>query len=123
MIGRRKNAITTTGLTNATACAGITRRLSGARRKKWDARWREAAGARCGCANTIRREIGWVSGRIERSVLGGQALQVVDDHDGHGVLLRVQLEAELLVDGFEKCETARWRPCDPGRCTASVRAR
>jgi hypothetical protein len=44
---------------------GTTRRLFGAIRKKWDAQWREAAGARCGFANTLRRGTGRGSGRIE----------------------------------------------------------
>ena len=63
--GRPKPATMTTGQTSATACAGTTRRLSGAIRKRWAARRREASGARCGFANTIRLGIGLGSGRIE----------------------------------------------------------
>ena len=63
--GRRKPATMTTDQTNVAECAGTTRRLFGAMREKWDARWREVAGARCGFANTIRLGIGLGSGRIE----------------------------------------------------------
>ena len=62
--GPRNPGTTTTLRTDVAACAGTTRKSSGAARKKWDARWRGQEDERSGFATTIRQATGWASGRI-----------------------------------------------------------
>jgi hypothetical protein len=67
--GRRNLETTTTLRTDAAACAGTTRKSSGATRKKWDAPGLADAGARCGSAITTRPAIGPAGGPIEAAKL------------------------------------------------------
>ncbi len=49
-----------------------------------------------------------------RSVLRRLLLHVIDDYDGHRVLLQFQLESELFFNGLENSEAAirvRYRCC------------
>ncbi len=66
--GRRSLETTTTFRTDAAACAGTTRKSSGATRKKWDAQWREGEDARSGSATTIRRATGPAGGPTKREI-------------------------------------------------------
>src|SRR6185369_12277936 len=60
--GPRNPETTTTTRTGVAAFADTTRKLYGAKPKKWDARWLEAQDGRFGFVTTIRRATGSASG-------------------------------------------------------------